>query len=55
MSNQRYGTIQTQKWYGIADSFRGLMATVINRALADLGKDRVERMISPRVKDEAMA
>jgi hypothetical protein len=39
----------------ITNSFRGLIVAVINRALTDLEKDRAEKMISHRVKDEAMA
>ena len=44
-----------QKRHGIADSFRGLMAAVIDRALADLEKDIPVIKTSPAVKDEAMA
>jgi hypothetical protein len=36
-------------------AYRGLMAAVINRALADLGKNRTVIKTSPRIKDEAMA
>jgi hypothetical protein len=35
----------------MADNFRGIMAAVINRALADLKKNRIR----DHVKDEAMA
>ena len=47
--------LQTQKRYGIAGSFRGLMAAVINRALADLKKNRAAIRASDHVRDEAMA
>jgi hypothetical protein len=47
--------MQTENRRGIADSFRGLMAAIINRALADLGKDRAAIRVGPRAKDEAMA
>jgi hypothetical protein len=53
MELTRGGTMQTQKQHGIGDSFRGLMAAVINRALADLG-DRGVIRASDRVRDEAM-
>ena len=43
-----------QKRHGIADSFRGLMAAVINRALADLGRGGLAN-VSGHVRDEAMA
>jgi hypothetical protein len=39
----------------IADSFRGLMAAVINRALADLEKANTAMGVSDHVRDEAMA
>jgi hypothetical protein len=47
--------MQTQKRYRVADSFRGLMAAVINRALADLERDSSVIKTIPTVKDEAMA
>ena len=47
--------MRTQNRRSIADSFRGLMAAIINRALVDLEKDRVAIKTSPRVRDEAMA
>jgi hypothetical protein len=39
----------------IADSFRGLMAAVINRALADLERDKGAIKANLAVKNEAMA
>jgi hypothetical protein len=47
--------MQTQQRHGIADSFRGLMAAVISRALADLKKNRKAIKASYHVRDEAMA
>ena len=47
-------TLPKQKRHGMADNFRGLMAAVINRALADLKKNS-SAMTSPRIKDDAMA
>ncbi|MDR1250612.1 MAG: hypothetical protein LBK62_00440 [Treponema sp.] len=38
-----------------AGSFRGLIAAVVNRSLADLEKTEVAIKTSPAVKDEAMA
>jgi hypothetical protein len=45
--------MQTQNRHSIADSFPGLAAAVISRALADLERDRA--VISGHVRDEAMA
>jgi hypothetical protein len=39
----------------VTDCFRGLMAAVINRALADLERGGLAIKASPAVKDEAMA
>jgi hypothetical protein len=47
--------MQTQKRYSVTDSFRGLMAAVVFRALADLEKSRAAIKTSPAVKDEAMS
>jgi hypothetical protein len=47
--------MQIQNRHSIVDSFRGLMAAVINRALADLERSRVTIKSSERVRDEAMA
>ena len=44
-----------RKRHGITDSFRGLMAAVINSALADLERNGSAIKASPAVKDEAMA
>jgi hypothetical protein len=46
--------MQTQKRYSVPGSFRGLIAAVINRALADLEKGSTAIRTSPAVKDEAM-
>jgi hypothetical protein len=44
-----------QKRYSITDSFRGLMAAVISRSLADLGRGGLAANVSGHVRDEAMA
>jgi hypothetical protein len=50
------GERQTQKQYrGAAGGFRGMIAAVIFRALADLEKNSVAIKTSPAVKDKAMA
>jgi hypothetical protein len=46
--------MQTQKRYSVSDSFRGLIAAVINRALADLEKSSTAIRTSDHVRDEAM-
>jgi hypothetical protein len=46
--------MQTQKQHSIGDSFRGLAAAVIFRALADLETTNHAIKTSPSVKDEAM-
>jgi hypothetical protein len=47
-------TLPKRKRHGITDSFRGLMAAVISRALADLGRGGLAN-VSGHVRDEAMA
>jgi hypothetical protein len=47
--------MQIQKQHGIGDSFRGLIAAVINRALADLEKNNRAMGASDHVRDEAMS
>jgi hypothetical protein len=47
--------MQTQKQHSVTDSFHGLAAAIINRALADLGKSRTVISASDRICDEAMA
>jgi hypothetical protein len=47
--------MRTQKQRGIGDSFRGLMAAVINRALADIAGGKAIITASGRIRDEAMA
>jgi hypothetical protein len=47
--------MQTQNRHSVADSFRGLAAAVISRALDDLEKDRSAIRTSDHVRDEALA
>ena len=47
--------LQTQNQGGTADSFRDLMAAVIDRALADLERRGLAANIGGHVRDEAMA
>jgi hypothetical protein len=47
--------MQTQKQHDIGDSFRGLAAAVISRALADIAGGKVAITASGQNRDEAMA
>ena len=47
--------LQTQNQHGTADSFRGLMEAVINRAMADLEGRGLAANVGGHVRDEAMA